>query len=475
MTTRQWCMGVFGRIALVVLFSMASPVVPVNAQTVPQSRAEIKLSFAPVVARVAPAVVNIYSRRVIRTTGATLFNDPFFKRFFGPGFRFGRPRERVQNSIGSGVIVDKSGLIVTNRHVIRDADEITVVLADRRELAATVVTDDEKADLAVLRIDAGETPLPFIEFDDSDRLKVGDLVLALGNPFGIGQTVTSGIVSALARTGVGISDYRFFIQTDASINPGNSGGALVGLDGRLVGINTAIYSRSGGSNGIGFAIPANMVRVVVQNARAGRRIVRPWLGAGGQAVTSDIAESLGLARPMGVLVNAIYPGGPADKAGLKVGDIILKADGQEVFDQAGIRYRMALKDVGGKTNLLVRRGERRLTLAPDLAAAPENPPRDETPLETRSPVQGATVANLSPALADEINVDMFQQGVVVTRVAGNSLAARLGIRPGDVLLSLNDQKIETVDDLKQILRSPTRQWTIKLRRNGRVLTSSVRL
>ncbi|CAN0480566.1 unnamed protein product, partial [Discosporangium mesarthrocarpum] len=280
---------------------------PTSAQVkrVPASKAEISLSFAPLVKSAAPAVVNIYTRRVVRARRISpLFNDPFFRRFFGNQFAPGnRQNQRVQNSLGSGVIVSADGLIVTNHHVIDKADEITVVLTDRREFEAEVVTRDEGTDLAVLRIKANNEKLPFLKLRDSDTLEVGDLVLAIGNPFGVGQTVTSGIVSALARTARGVSDFGFFIQTDAAINPGNSGGALIALDGGLVGINTAIYSRGGGSNGIGFAIPSNMVATVIGSAVSGGQVVRPWLGARGQTVNADLARSLGLSRPSGVLVN----------------------------------------------------------------------------------------------------------------------------------------------------------------------------
>src|SRR6516165_2653128 len=265
---------------------------PAFAQPVPQSREQLQLSFAPVVKKTAPAVVNVFSRRTIKTAGSPFFDDPLCRRFFGENSPFRGPSERVQRSLGSGVLVAADGTIVTNHHVIKDADEVTVVLADRREFEAKILRSDERVDLAILKIDASGERLP--------ELEVGDIVLAIGNPFGVGQTVTSGIVSALARTGVGVSDFRFFIQTDAAINPGNSGGALVSLDGKLVGINTAIYSRSGGSIGIGFAIPSLMVRTVLAGGPSGR-IVRPWIGASGQPVTSEIAASLGLPRPMGVL------------------------------------------------------------------------------------------------------------------------------------------------------------------------------
>jgi len=343
----------------------------VVAQSVPQSREEIQISFAPLVRKVAPAVVNIYATKIARQRRApSLFDDPFFRRFFGEGFgfNFDAPRERVQNSLGSGVVVRADGVIVTNNHVIEGASEITVVLSDRRQFAASIVGTDEKTDLAVLRVDTGGAAFPYVELRDSDDVEVGDLVLAIGNPFGVGQTVTSGIVSAIARTQVGISDYNFFIQTDAAINPGNSGGALVTMDGKLVGINTAIFSRTGGSHGIGFAIPSNMVRAVLAGFAAGAgRLVRPWLGAWGSAVTADMAATLGLARPAGIAIESVYPGSAAARAGLKAGDVLLAINGREIEDAGAMRYRIATLSVGGAATLTVwRRGE---SLSVTVAAA----------------------------------------------------------------------------------------------------------
>src|SRR5580693_4860317 len=267
---------------------------------VPSSLNEIRLSYAPVVQRAAPTVVNVYAAKTVAAQNP-FGDDPIFRRFFGvPG------GEQVQRSLGSGVLVDTSGLVVTNNHVIEGADQVKVSLSDKREFEAEIVLKDTRSDLAVLRLKTQGEKFPAIEFSDSDTLQVGDVVLAIGNPFAVGQTVTHGIVSAVARTQVGITDYQFFIQTDAAINPGNSGGALVDVSGRLVGINTAIFSRSGGSQGIGFAIPANMVRGVIASAQGGAHVVRrPWLGAKLQAVTPDIAESLNLKRPMGALVSSI--------------------------------------------------------------------------------------------------------------------------------------------------------------------------
>jgi Do/DeqQ family serine protease len=438
-------------------------------RAVPQTREQVELSFAPVVRKVAPAVVNVFSRRVVHTQN-TLFSDPVFRQFFGDQFGGG---DRVQNSLGSGVIVGADGLIVTNQHVIKDAQEIRVVLADRREFDATVLRFDDKADLAVLKINTGGEAVPFLELRDSDDLEVGDMVLAIGNPFGVGQTVTMGIVSALARTTGGISDYRFFIQTDAAINPGNSGGALVTLDGKLAGVNTAIFSRSGGSIGIGFAIPSNMVRTVVQGAAAGGPILRPWLGAGGQAVTAEIAGSLGLDRPQGVLLNEVYPGGPADRAGLKVGDIVTAVEGREVDDPESLRFRVATLPLGRSAAVLARRqgGERPFAVA--LVAPPETPPRDATPLTGNHPLSGATVMNLSPAVADELSLEGQVRGVVVGDLKSGSLASRWFAR-GDIVLRVNDREITSAKQLADLLATPVRGWRVAIRRGGEVLTVEVR-
>ncbi|WP_342241987.1 trypsin-like peptidase domain-containing protein, partial [Inquilinus sp. OTU3971] len=297
----------FAGAAAAVLLLLAGPAVA--EPVVPTSRAEIDLSFAPLVRSAAPAVVNIYARHMVVERANPLFDDPFFQRFFGDDMPGGRPRQRVENSLGSGVVVGSGGLVVTNHHVIKDADQITVVLSDRTEYEAELVLSDERTDLAFLKLkDLAGRSLPALPLGDSDALEVGDLVLAIGNPFGVGQTVTMGIVSAIARTAVGISDYDFFIQTDAAVNPGNSGGALIDMKGRLVGINTAIYSRTGGSLGIGFAIPANMLRSMMRAAETGQKVVRPWLGADGQAVDRSLAEAYGLDRPAGVLVNGVTAG-----------------------------------------------------------------------------------------------------------------------------------------------------------------------
>ncbi|MFM2045371.1 MAG: hypothetical protein RLY86_3947 [Pseudomonadota bacterium] len=462
---------------LAALLMSLPPIRPAAAQTVavPDSREQITLSFAPVVKQAGPAVVNIYTRRRVQTRLSPLMDDPFFRRFFGDGSGFGIPRERVESSLGSGVIVTADGLIVTNAHVIGGADDITVVLADRREFSATLETMDERVDLAVLRIDPGAERLPVLQFRDSDDLEVGDLVLAIGNPFGVGQTVTSGIVSALSRTAAGVSDYSFFIQTDAAVNPGNSGGALITMDGRLVGINTAIYSRSGGSIGIGFAIPSNMVRTVIAAVQNGGKLVRPWIGAGGQPVTTDLAQSLGLSRPVGVLVNQLWPRGPAEQAGLRIGDVVVKVDGREVDTPEALRYRIATQEVGRTVPVTVLRDGREQTVTLRLIAPPEEPARDTTLIDGRNPFTGAEVANLNPALVEELRLDAgaAATGVVVTRVEPRSVAAGLGVQPGDLVLRVNEAEITRVADLRRALQSRPKAWTVSIRRNGQVLTTTI--
>lgn len=445
---------------------------PVPHVVVPQSRAEIALSFAPIVKRVAPAVVNVYAQRKVRGASNPFFDDPFFRQFFGgqfPGMN-GGGGERVQRSLGSGVIVDPAGIVVTNYHVIDGADQVKVALADKREFDAEILLRDQRSDLAVLKIKDGREKFPAIEFGDSDAIEVGDLVLAIGDPFGVGQTVTQGIVSALARTQVGISDYSFFIQTDAAINLGNSGGALIDMHGRLVGINTAIYSKSGGSIGIGFAIPANMVRVVLATAQGGGKAVkRPWFGAKLQNVTPDIAESMGLKRPAGALVASVVAGSPAAQAGIRPGDLIVAIDGQSIDDQNAFNYRFATKLIGGTARLTVERNGKSVEAAVKLASAPETD-RDEILIQSRSPFAGARVENLSPAVADELRLDTTLQGVVVMDVANGSAAENVGFRRGDIVVSVNGEAVAKSRDLERIANKRSRSWRIVIQRGGRQLS-----
>jgi len=450
--------------SLAVLLLSVGIAMPALAQErkVPSSPAELRLSYAPIVQRVQPAVVNVYAAKIVHDHNPFL-DDPIFRRFFGLQ---GGPQEQMQRSLGSGVMVDPSGLVVTNVHVIEGADQVKVSLSDKREFEAEIILKDSRSDLAVLKLKDVHEKFPTLDFANSDELMVGDVVLAIGNPFGVGQTVTHGIISALARTQVGITDYQFFIQTDAAINPGNSGGALVDMTGRLAGINTAIYSRSGGSQGIGFAIPANMVRVVVASAKSGGKAVkRPWLGAKLQAVTPEIAESLGLRSPSGALVASVVANSPAARAGLKSSDLITAIDGQTVEDPNAFDYRFATHPLGGTAQVDIQRGGKPYRVNVALETAPDVG-RNEIVLTSRSPFQGAKVANISPAVADEMHLDADTEGVVVTEIAEDSTAANVGFQKGDIILAVNNTKVAKTSDLEKATSQSARVWRITLVRGG---------
>ena len=396
--------------------------------------------------------------------------DPFFDHFFGRSFGFGGiPRQRVESSLGSGAIIDEQGLVVTNAHVIKGADEITVVLSDGREFEADKIIVDDASDLAVLRIDPKDEELPFITLKPSETLEVGDLVLAIGNPFGVGQTVTSGIVSAQARSSLNINDFNFFIQTDAAINPGNSGGPLVAMDGSVVGINTAIYSRDGGSLGIGFAIPSEMVASVVAAAKSGQGnengIIRPWLGITVQHISPDIADSLDFKRPHGVLIADLQKASPVRQAGIKVGDVVLSINGKELKEPAEMKFRMATIPLGEKATFKVLQGGREKEFEVLAMAPPEDPPREETVITGASPLSGAKVANLNPAVKAELGTHE-EEGVVVLELSRSAQARRI-VEAGDVIISINGDEIEDVDDLVKELRSGSRRgWEFIISRNG---------
>jgi Do/DeqQ family serine protease len=466
-----------GKFGMVILFAvLAGFCAPALGQerVVPESQVAVKQSFAPVVKKAAPAVVNVYVQHRVEQTASPFLDDPFFRQFFGDSF--GIPRERIENSLGSGVLASPNGVVVTNNHVIQGSGEaeITVALSDGREFPAKVVLKDDQSDLAVLRLDAKGVQFPSIVFADSDSLEVGDLVLAIGDPFGVGQTVTSGIVSALARTQVGISDYQFFIQTDAAINPGNSGGALVNMDGKLIGINTAIFSRSGGSHGIGFAIPSNMVRLVVQAALKGGKVQRPWLGASLQPVTPDIAESLGLAAPSGALVSNVRANGPAARAGLQAGDVVVGVDDKPVQDPHAFQYRFVTKGIGGQVNLSVLRKGQKLTTTIALIAPVEDPPRDARDLGGHHPLTGCKIANLSPAVAQELGIDDdSRMGVVVLDVKDKTPAARIGVKRGDIVVAVNNEKVKSVAQLVSVLDLAGGGWRLSVERDGKVYNLAI--
>jgi len=448
-------------LAMVPLFTKA------DAQRLPESQAEIQLTFAPLVKDASPAVVNVFTRKRVQARVSPM------EAFFG---RSAMPRERVENSLGSGVIVGNNGVVVTNNHVIEGADEFRVVLNDRREYKAELVLADERTDLAVLKIDTEDVVLPTLNYADTRDAEVGDLVLAIGNPFGVGQTVTSGIISATARTDVGVSDYAFFLQTDAAVNPGNSGGALVNTKGELVGVNTAIFSRSGGSNGIGFAIPAEMVKRVVDAAINEGTFVRPWLGLQGQSVSYDIAKAQGLDRPIGVIVTEVFEDGPADLAGLRRGDLVTAIDGREVSDEKGLKFLAAIRNPGETARLSVMRGGKTNLYDVRVEAPPGATEADIVLLEGAHVFAGARVVELSPRLAEENGLDPFKKGsgIYVHSVIRRSVA-RGYFRPGDIIRSVNGLSVTSVQALQTELSKPAREWAIEVDRNGRVIKGTVRL
>jgi Do/DeqQ family serine protease len=374
------------------------------------------------------------------------------------------------------VIVRADGVIVTNNHVVEGGTEITVALADRREFPARIMLADARTDLAVLKIDlpAGEK-LPTLTIDESTDSQVGDLVLAIGDPFGVGQTVTNGIISALNRTADPNGDAGAYIQTDAAINPGNSGGALVDMDGDLIGVNSFILSRSGTSSGVGFAIPAPVVRRVVETAmNGGRAVVRPWVGARLQTVTPEIARTMGLPRPAGALVADVWPGGAAEQAGLKQGDVVVSVDGGPVVDAAALNYAVGTHRPGETLRVGVRRagGDQQLTLHAE--APPATPARDERVVTGANPFEGATVVNLSPAVAEEHGLDPFgSKGVLISKI-DNGAAQRVGLRPGDLILAVNGRSIQTVRDLTGAVAVRAPVWQVTIERNGQQVTATFR-
>jgi Do/DeqQ family serine protease len=454
--------GALAALAATLPFVVPAPLS--TADTLPSSAGQMQLSFAPLVRAAAPAVVNIYATRIVADRASPFADDPFFREFFGD---FGRAQPRVQNALGSGVIVADDGLVVTNTHVVGGATDVRVVLNDRREYAADLVLSDAESDIALLRLrDAPD--LPHLVMADSDTAQVGDLVLAIGNPFGVGQTVSSGIVSGLGRSTMSLGAGRgYFIQTDAAINPGNSGGALVDMQGRLLGINTAILTRGGGSNGVGFAVPANLVAAVVAQAQAGAtRFQRPWAGVVGQAVDMAMAEALGLSAPDGVMLSDLHPQSPFAAAGLAPGDVILRLDGQPVASPQEVMYRLAVAGTGRRVTIgYWHDGEARETAA-TLSPPPQG---DRQPATVAGDValRGLTAARLDPALAADLGLPMDAEGVVV--LDAQDRAARAGFRPGDLILAINGARVRAPADVAALATMASRRWSVDLMRNGEPL------
>ena len=457
---------------LPVALALALVAAPACAELkqVPQGSDEVTLSFAPVVKKAAPAVVNVYASRTEKVQRNPLFDDPVFRQFFGEGGNQG-PRSQTQRSLGSGVVVDASGLVVTNYHVIDQMTDVKVALADGSEYPADIALRDQRNDLAVLRIKGGSGAFPTMEMGSSDAVEVGDIALAIGDPFGVGQTVTQGIISALARSNVVAGQATsFYLQTDASINPGNSGGALVDIHSRLTGINSAIFSQSGGSIGIGFAIPVDMVKIVVAAAKAGDTIVhRPWLGAGLQAVTYDIAESFGLNRPIGALVTDVNAASPAAQAGLRQGDLIAAIDGKVVESPESFGFRFGTKPIGGVAHLTIRRGGKTQQVDVKLIRAPDTPKADQVLIAGSTPFAGLTAANMSPAVAENLSEAQDRDGVVIVAVAQESNAAAVAFQKGDMILSINGKAIKTTKDLVAATSGQLDYWKLSILRGGQVI------
>lgn len=438
---------------------------------VPQNQAEISLGFAPLVQQAAPAVVNIYVKRVVQSRSSPFQGDPFFEDLFRG---FGQARPRVQNSLGSGVILTGDGYVVSNYHVVGEATDIRVVLTDRREFDARVVLADEQSDLALLQLE-GAVDMPHLTLRDSDTVEVGELVLAIGNPFGVGQTVSSGIVSGLARSGGAMGSARgYFIQTDAPINPGNSGGALIDVNGQLVGVNTRIVSRSGGSNGIGFAIPARLVSAFVAQAKAGSaRFERPWAGINGQMVDADMAESIGLGLPRGVMISQLHEESPFKAAGLEAGDVIVALGGRGVNAPSEMIFRMSVTGSGEEVAVTFFRGgeliERKVTLMP----APDTPARNEITLSEDTPLPQMVLSNLNPAVLAEFDLPLTSVGVLVREPGPYGL--RAGLQSGDVIRQVNGESVSETGEAQQRLQDSGRWLGLTVERGGRAMKLRLRL
>ena len=446
---------IFATLILTVL------VTPVVAETrVPQHQLEIQLGFAPLVKQAAPAVVNIYAKRVVQERHSPFQNDPFFKDLFRD---FGASRPTVQNSLGSGVILTSDGYIVSNFHVVGGATDIRVVLNDRREFDARVLLADEESDLAILKIE-GIQDMPVLALRNSDEIEVGELVLAIGNPFGIGQTVSSGIVSGLARSGTATGNARgYFLQTDAPINPGNSGGALIDVNGHLIGVNTSILTRSGGSNGVGFAIPANLVGEVLHQAQMGHgTLTRPWAGMTGQALDRGIAESFGLDRPEGIVISDLHPQSPFLAAGIQPGDVVLAIDHQPVNTPPEMIFRMTVAGLGQEVAVTRFRDGTQSDVTVLMAPAPDYPDRETIAFGVDDVLAGMVVSKINPAVMTEFDLPFNGSGVVIE--TPGSTGARLGFAPGDMLVQINDTMIQRPSDVAHAFETGSRTFTVLFQR-----------
>ena len=444
--------------------------VTVSGNAAPVALGGFTNGFASVLKPALPAVVNIHTSKIVKPQGHDLspfFNDPFFRQFFGDQFGQMNPQPEREQSLGSGVIVSSDGTIITNNHVIDGATDIKVQLSDKREFRAKLVGTDPKTDIAVLKIDAKD--LPTLPLGDSSQMQVGDLVFAIGDPYGIGETATMGIVSATGRGGLGIEDYEDFIQTDASINPGNSGGALIDIHGNLMGINTAILSGgSGGNQGIGFAIPINVARRIMDELLTSGKVVRGYLGVYIQDATPDLAKQFGLNQGSGVLIGDVTPGTPGAKAGLKKGDIILKLNGKPVESSNDLRFQISQMAPGTLVKLDVWRDGKPMEFDVTLGELPEKS-ANLTPGESAgSALEGVEVQSLTPDIAQQLNLPASTQGVVVTNVDQASAAAAAGLQRQDVIQEVNHHAVTNVSEFHQALAGAGNQPVLLLINRGGV-------
>ena len=448
-----------GSLALAQTTPVAASDTPSSSDTseVPEpSSVSLASGFRPVVKKALPSVVNVSTTRVVKTgkvAPSPFFSHPSFRDFFGPGrgWEFDMPQERRERGLGSGVIVSPEGYILTNDHVVSEASEITVALADKRELKAKLIGTDPKTDVAVLKVD--ETDLPHLPLGDSSTVEVGDIVLAMGNPFGIGQTVTMGIVSATGRGGLGIEDYEDFIQTDAAINRGNSGGPLINVRGEVVGINTAIISRTGGNVGIGFSIPSNMAHDVMDQLIDTGRVVRGWLGVSIQLVGSKEAEALDLDEARGALVGDVTSDSPASKAGLERGDVIVAVDSETVSEPRDLQLKIARAGPDAKVNLSVIRNGKEKQIPVTLEELPEERRGIGSESRRTEAMEGVEVDELTPQISRQLGLPQDTFGVVVTGVAPGSPASEAGLRRGDVIQEVNRKPVTNVQAFVDALRN----------------------
>ena len=449
-----------------VFVSLSFPFVLFAETRIPVNSNEITLSFAPVVKRAAPAVVNIYAKRLVNQNRSPFQNDPFFRRFFQNRIN---PQKRVQNSLGSGVILSEDGYVVSNYHVVGNASDIRVVLNDRRQFTASVALADEKNDLAILILENAES-MPFLALREDEAVAVGELVLAIGNPFGVGQTVTSGIISGLARSGTADGSGRgYYLQTDAAINPGNSGGALVDINGSLVGINTSILTRSGGSNGIGFAIPAAFVREFLRQAKSGvKKFEQPWLGVFGQAITPELAEALQLDGFDGMVISALHEKSPLMLAGLSKGDVVVSVDNFAVNGPAEMLYRLTVAGIGSQSKLTIVSGGQRRDLWIKLKPAPNDPPSNLKRLPKTSPLRDLIVRIINPAVQQEMGLGLSTRGIVV--VEPGPIGSRLGFRSGDIIEEINGNRLNSAEQIDELIGTSNRSGQFIISRDGQRLT-----